>query len=284
VQPRATAFTVDERFVKFCWAPARRASQNFIGPTPPLNAAPAACAPHGSHAFLAVPMHSSSVSYPRGSDRIAGVAIAAATVVSTVFVALDRSGGGSTPAQILAGIAGLAALKATVHGVAIASVCAYGFGYASLARRLGLRRPQVLAGLVMYVFGCMAMVGATLVDGFVIPHVAIDAVAMPARTAFAYDLAHYLGVVVNDLAKLGWILQAVGSVAWSIALLRARGFPRVVGLVGLVSGALVCALVAMSAITMSMTALLGVLLAQLLWNVAAAALLWSAQEPDQPRA
>ena len=29
-------------------------------------------------------------------------------------------------------------LKEVVHGVAIASVCAYAFGYASLARRLGL--------------------------------------------------------------------------------------------------------------------------------------------------
>jgi hypothetical protein len=220
-------------------------------------------------------MHPSPITRPVPSDRAAGVAIATATVVSTVFVALDRSGGGAAPAEILAGIAALASLKALVHGVAIASVCAYGFGYVALARRLGLQRPLVLAGVVAYLFGCAAMLGATLVDGFVIPHVAIDALAYPARIGFAYDLAHDLGIVVNDLAKLGWVLQALGAVAWVGTLLRARGFARSVGAVGLASGALVCVLIATSATLMSMTALLGVLLAQLLWNVAAAALLWS---------
>jgi len=216
---------------------------------------------------------SAILAVPSRPDRSAGVAIATATIVSTLFVALDRSGGGTTPAQVLAGIAGLAWLKALVHGVAIASVCAYGFGYASLARRLGMHRPLVLAGLVVYLIGCVAMVGATIIDGFVIPHVALDASAAPDRIRFAYDLVHYLGVVLNDLAKLGWILQAIGALAWSCVLLRTAGFERAIGLLGLLSSALVCAVVLGSATSMSMAALLGVLIAQLLWNLAAAVLL-----------
>src|SRR4249919_102944 len=108
--------------------------------------------------------------------RSAGAAIAVATVVSTIVVAMDRSGGGSNPLQILQGIVGLTLLKEMVHGVAIASVCAYAFGYVSLSRRLGLQRPLVLAGLVVYLIGCVAMVAATLLDGFVTPHVAADAI------------------------------------------------------------------------------------------------------------
>jgi len=216
---------------------------------------------------------SAILAVPSRPDRSAGVAIATATIVSTLFVALDRSGGGTTPAKVLAGIAGLAWLKALVHGVAIASVCAYGFGYASLARRLGMHRPLVLAGLVVYLIGCVAMVGATIIDGFVIPHVALDASAAPDRIRFAYDLVHYLGVVLNDLAKLGWILQAIGALAWSCVLLRTAGFERAIGLLGLLSSALVCAVVLGSATSMSMAALLGVLIAQLLWNLAAAVLL-----------
>ena len=216
---------------------------------------------------------SAILAVPNRPDRSAGVAIATATIVSTLFVALDRSGGGTTPAQVLAGIAGLAWLKALVHGVAIASVCAYGFGYASLARRLGMHRPLVLAGLVVYLIGCVAMVGATIIDGFVIPHVALDASAAPDRIRFAYYLVHYLGVVLNDLAKLGWILQAIGALAWSCVLLRTPGFERAIGLLGLLSSALVCAVVLGSATSMSMAALLGVLIAQLLWNLAAAVLL-----------
>jgi hypothetical protein len=211
---------------------------------------------------------------PLHGSRTAGVAIALATVVSTVFVALDRSGGGQTPQQVLDGIAGLATLKEVVHGVAIASVCAYAFGYASLARRLGLERPNVLAGLVAYLLGCVAMVGATLIDGFITPHIAIGAAAAsPERVQFAYDLVHFLGLILNDMAKLGWILQAAGTLAWSLTLLRMGGAARVVGGIGLVSSALVCAIVFASGISMSMTALLSVLLAQLLWNLAAALLL-----------
>jgi hypothetical protein len=206
--------------------------------------------------------------------RAAGIAIAAATIVSTIFVALDRSGGGSNPLEILQGIARLQGLKELVHGVAIASVCGYAFGYTVLARRLGLQRLLVLAGLVTYLLGCVAMIGATILDGFVTPHIAADAItAAPERVAFAYNLVHYLGVVLNDLAKLGWILQAVAALAWSVALIHEKGFNRTVGFVGLLSSALVGIVVIGSATDMSMTSLLSVLLAQLIWNIAAAVVL-----------
>ena len=206
--------------------------------------------------------------------RSAGVAIATATIVSTLFVALDRSGGGGNPLEILQGIARLQGLKELVHGVAIASVCGYAFGYTVLARRLGLHRPLVLAGLVAYLLGCVAMIGATILDGFVTPHIAVDAIAAaPERVAFAYNLVHYLGVVLNDLAKLGWILQTVAALAWSATLMGESGFNRVIGIVGALSSGLVAFVVIASDTNMSMTALLSVLLAQLLWNIAAAVLL-----------
>lgn len=209
--------------------------------------------------------------------RTAAVAIAAATIISTIFVALDRSGGGSTPAEILAGIAALTTLKEIVHGVAIASVCAYAFGYASLARRLGLHRPHVLAGLTVYLVGCVAMIAATMLDGFITPHIALDAMgAPPERVQFAYDLVHYIGLMLNDLAKLGWILQAAGALAWSFALLRGTGFNRAIGVVGVLSSVLVGLAILGSATNMSMASLLGVLLAQLIWNLAAAVFLFRA--------
>lgn len=228
-------------------------------------------------------MHAASLPLPppRAITRSAGAAVAAATLLSTIFVALDRSGGGSTPADILAGIARLATLKAWVHGVAMASVCAYAYGHAVLARRLGLQRGVVLGGLAAYLFGCMAMLLATLLDGFVTPHVAIDAATANAtRAAFAFDLVHYLGVILNDLAKLGWILQAAGTLAWSLVLLQRGGRARAAGGVGLLSSALVLALLATAATRMSMASLLGVLCAQLLWNLAAAILLWRGLDAD----
>jgi len=206
--------------------------------------------------------------------RTAGIAIAAATIISTIFVALDHSGGGNNPLEIMQGIARLQGLKELVHAVAIASVCAFAFGYATLARRLGLHRPLVLAGLTTYLIGCIAMIGATITDGFVTTHIAMDAItATPERVAFAYNLIRYAGVALNDMAKLGWLLQAAGTLAWSAALVQERGFHRTAGVVGVLSSLLVVALIAGSATYMTMTSLLSVLVAQLVWNVAAAVLL-----------
>jgi len=206
--------------------------------------------------------------------RAAGIAIAAATIISTIFVAMDRSGGGANPLEILKGIAGLLVLKEVVHGVAIASVCGYAFGYSTLARRLGLHRPLVLAGLSAYLLGCVAMIGATILDGFVTPHIATEAITgSPEVVNFAYRLIYFIGTVLNDLAKLGWVLQAAGTLAWSVVLLHKSGFSRAIGVIGFLSSGLVVALIAGSETNMSMTSLLSVLFAQLIWNLAAAAML-----------
>jgi hypothetical protein len=242
---------------------------------------PAMHDPEGMTAMLHAAAIPTDPFMPR--TRTAGIAIATAAVVSTIFVALDRSGGGNNPLEILQGIARLQMLKEVVHAVAIASVCAFAFGYASLSQRLGLQRPLVLAGLTAYLIGCIAMIGATITDGFVIPHIAVDAVsATPEHVTFAYNLIRYAGIALNDMAKLGWILQAVGTLAWSAALVRGHGFNRACGVIGILSSVLVLGLIFGSATNMTMTSLLSVLVAQLTWNIAAAALLMRDRSRVQP--
>jgi hypothetical protein len=215
---------------------------------------------------------------PSPTGRLPGGAIALAAVASTIAVALDGNAGGHTPQEILASIGQLQNLKAVVHGIAIAATCIYAYGYATLARRLGLQRPAVLAGLVAYLFGCAALLGATILDGFVTPHVALDGAAAtaPERVRFAFDMVHYLGIVLTDFAKLGWVLQAVGSLAWSAALLRTPN-GRWVGGVGLLSSLLMLGAVLGSSVYMSMAAILAILVSQLLWNLAAAT--WLIRRP-----
>ncbi len=210
--------------------------------------------------------------------RAAGIAIAAATVLSIIFVALDGPASGSTPLDILQSMAGMRGTKEMVHSVAIASVLAYAFAYSVFAWRMDLRRPLVLAGLTTYLTGCVAMIGATILDGFISGDVASQfAAASPDSVKQGYNLVVFIGIALTDLAKLGWVLQAVASLAWSIILLQGRGlnpaFNRPVGLVGLVSSGLVLAAVFSSDVNMSMTVLLGILFAQAIWNLAAAALL-----------
>lgn len=209
--------------------------------------------------------------------RVAGIAIALATLLSTVFVALDESGGGQGQREILNNIAQLQWLKAVVHGVAIASLCAYGFGFAMLARRLSLNRPAVLAGLACYLMGCVALVGATIVDGFVIPHLAADAVMGSAiRLQVGYEFVHAAGIALTDAARVGWVLQAVGALGWAGTLLAEGGLGRLVGALGGLANLAVVAAVVAAGSSMTLPAILTVMLAQLVWNLLAA--FWLAQD------
>jgi hypothetical protein len=226
---------------------------------------------HAATLCLGAQPQPSSHSAP-ASSRWPAAAIAIAAIVSTIFVAMDQAPSGKSPAEILASLAALATLKEWVHGVAIAATCAYAFGFSALAARLGVRGPLVLAGLVAYVAGCGALIGATLFDGFITPHVALNAAgAAPERLAFAYQLVHQLGIFVNDFAKLGWALQAVGALAFALALCRDA---RMTGLLGVASGMLMLCALALSPTFMSMTAILALLLSQMVWNLAASAYLW----------
>jgi hypothetical protein len=64
-------------------------------------------------------------------------------------------------------------------------------------------------------------------------------------------------------------------------LLRRAGAAWWVGAIGLLSSGLVLTLLALSGMQMSMASLLAVLCAQLLWNLAIAALLWRGVTGEQ---
>ncbi|MES2130434.1 MAG: hypothetical protein V4463_24445 [Pseudomonadota bacterium] len=209
------------------------------------------------------------------STRSAGIAIACATILSIIFVALDSGASGKNPQEIMQSMIAMRSMKSLVHGVAIASVLSYAFGYATLAQKLDLRRPLVLGGLTTYLIGCMAMIGATILDGFISTDVAQSFVgASPEGVKTGYNLIVFAGIALTDLAKLGWVLQAVAACAWAVCLMAERGFARAVGFIGMASGVLVLAAVFSSGVNMSMAAILSILVAQALWNLAAATLLF----------
>jgi hypothetical protein len=115
------------------------------------------------------------------------------------------------------------------------------------------------------------MIGATIIDGFISTDVAAAfATASPDGVKRGYHLIVFLGVALTDLAKLGWVSQALAS---AVVLLGQSAMARVVGLIGLLSGVLVVGAVASSGTNMTMTAILSILLAQATWNLAAAGLL-----------
>lgn len=206
--------------------------------------------------------------------RNAGVIIALCAIASIAAVALDSTAQGSNPLEILQSLVRIRASHQLVHIVAMACLGGLMFGYTVLSQRLGLRRAPVLMGLIAYGAGSMLMFVATIIDGFISTDLAaLFATGSPDAVRAGYWMIQAIaGVALTDIARVAWVCQSIGAVAWAVALVgqrRSRGF----GMVGLVSGALPAIAVVAAGSNMTATVVVGVLLVQAVWNLTAAAYL-----------
>ena len=205
--------------------------------------------------------------------RAAGILLALAAVVSIVFVALDPEVTAKTSRAILEAMVANTSAHRLVHAVELACVACLGFGFVSLGARLGLRRPAVIGACLAYLVGCIAMVVAAVTDGFITGDVASYYLQPGHSVDTGREMIHLCYVVVQDFAAAAWCLQSVGVLALAFTLLRERGLPRIVGALGLFSGALPPIALAATWGAMDGGVVMGILLAQLVWNVAASVLL-----------
>ena len=151
----------------------------------------------------------------RAGDRAAGIVLIAAAAASMVAMAHH-------PSSFHAG-----AVIGIVHGVMILVVGAMLSGFAYFARRRGLGRPAVLAGLIAYGIGAAANIGAAVINGFVAPALASDS------SAVHHDLFAFAWAANQALAGLGVVAIGAAYALWSLDLLRTN---RLVAALGLLAG------------------------------------------------
>jgi hypothetical protein len=214
--------------------------------------------------------------------RSAGLIIVLSALASIAAVALDSGVQGSTPLSFLQSMVKIRDAHQLVHVAAMACIGGLMFGFTVLSQRLGLRRAPVLAGLIAYGAGSMLMLVATIIDGFIGTDLAaLFVTGSPEAVRAGYWMIQAIaGVALTDIARVAWVCQSVAAVAWSLALLRDAGLARKVGMVGLVAGVLPGVAVIAVGSRMTQTVVVGVLLLQGIWNLAAAAyLLGGARAP-----
>jgi hypothetical protein len=146
-------------------------------------------------------------------DRAAGIALIGAAAASMLAMAHH-------PASLRAG-----AMIAIVHGAMILFAGMMMFGFTHVARRRGLDRPAVLAGLVAYGIGIAATVGAATVNGFAAP-----ALAAHGASHDAFDTLWFLN---QALARLGVVATGAAYALWALDLWRRW---KAVALLGLLAG------------------------------------------------
>ena len=215
------------------------------------------------------PAHSGSPS------RAAAIALVASTVLSIVAVAAHPTiSGGGAASQILRDMVEARAADEHVHGVVIAVMVGYFFGFAGFAVHLGLHCAPVRVGLVAYGIGGLAMIGAALLDGFITPAFSAQFVgAAPDKADQAVAILTFGWIAIQYLSKLGFIGMSIGMLGCSIPLLGEPGLARLTGVIGLVSGGLPVAFLVLAKADLGPPLLLMILAVQSIWNLAAAALL-----------
>lgn len=146
-------------------------------------------------------------------DRLAGAALAGASILSIVAMAHHPSG------------AGHGALTQLVHGTMIAIVVVAFAGYTRLAARRGLHRFSNLVALVAYGAGAAANILAATINGFVAERlIANDASQDILRLCWALNQALAYGAVYAT---------SIAFLFWGADLARETGVRRIIGLAGL---------------------------------------------------
>lgn len=146
-------------------------------------------------------------------DRAAGLALVGAAAFS--MLAMTHH-----PTSLRAG-----AMIGIVHGAMILFVGMMAFGFTHFARRRGLERTAVLAGLVAYAIAAFADIGAATINGFAAP-------ALAAHGA-SREALNLLWALNQALATLGVVATGAAYALWSLDLWRRW---KAVALLGLVAG------------------------------------------------
>jgi hypothetical protein len=209
----------------------------------------------------------------RIDTRAAGFLMLASAFVSIAFVALDPAVTATTSRAILEAMVVNGPMHRMVHAVELACVLGLAHGFTSLAASFEARRAAVLGAWVAYIVGSVAMVGAAVTDGFVTVDVAAYYLKAGHSVDTGREMIHLCYVVIQNLAVVAWFFQSLGVLAMGSALLRGRGLARIAGMLGLASGALPPIAIVATWPEMDGGVVIGILLAQLVWNVAAAVLL-----------
>jgi len=182
----------------------------------------------------------------RGSDRLvprgrlAGVAIAASALLALAAIAHHPTlGAVRARADVLPQLVALSTVDEVVHGTIIVLIGVLLFGFTVFSQRRGLQHGTVLAGLIAFALGSVTMVGAALIDGFLIPALAARYVNGSSQSVeIALHILTTAGAAIQVLAVFAIAVTAVAVVSWSTGLVASRGVLRVAGLIGLASAVL----------------------------------------------
>jgi hypothetical protein len=203
------------------------------------------------------------------SKRIAGGILAFGSILSVLAMAHHPSTASHDMIDVAAEIASKARASQIVHGLLIAVLVASVFAFLDLCGTLDFRRPTVRAGFVAYAAGSGAMIGATLISGFLIPTLVAryEGEAAAALEALGHSL-RLASVANRTLASFSVVAMSVAIFLVSSALLRGRRRSMVPGVLGMFVGVVPPAALLFGGLRLEVHGMSLVVALQCVWNVA----------------
>jgi hypothetical protein len=121
-----------------------------------------------------------------------------------------------------------------VHGALILFVTSQLFAFCRFAERQGIRRTPVLFGLIFYFLGSVAMIGAALIDGFLVPQIGASYLdASQAASEAGVPFLRFRSIAIQLFTKSGVIAISAAILLWSASLIRTGGVPILAAVIGI---------------------------------------------------
>lgn len=218
-----------------------------------------------------------------GALRRAGVALIGAAILEVLVMAHHPSVRTPDAAQAIEQLRAIATLSAGVHGALILLMLIGFYALLDFSLWRGLTRPPIRAGLIAYALGVLAMIGATLVSGFITPHVAMRAPSATELDPRVTEQILVLCRVLNrTLASAGAIAMSVGIALWSLDLLGSVRFVRALGVLGILIGLMTAAALVFGPLRLNVHGMLLTVVLQAIWTTGVGFLLFGAGSGTAP--
>jgi hypothetical protein len=171
--------------------------------------------------------------------RLAG-AFAFCSLATFTLLANHPMAGAHTIADLIKAEARNQFADGLVHGGFIVTSSVLIVSFVFLSHALGMARVAVVAGLVAFCVGCGALMGSMILDGFVIPAIAVRFSGMGNADGLAQAQTLFIlcGTLIRFLMPMGLLFQSAAMLSWSSVIVGRRGWRLAVGVFGL-AGAIV---------------------------------------------
>lgn len=212
--------------------------------------------------------------HQRAVNRLAATLLAAPSLLSLILISHHPVLEAHAAGGMAAAMAASAGMDRFVHGGLIAMLGLQVLGFHLFSAKLGWERPTVTAAFMAYVAGVLFMVIAATLDGFVTP----DLVAVACRpgliTCTASDgVFHLVSAMIQDFSKLALVIMSVATACWAAALLaRKNRVDQGAAVMAILCAGVPVAILLITGVRLRPGNLVGMIAAQLAWNLLAAML------------